>query len=121
MNEISDDIFGNRPWFAVRYLSYDRINQLYEESTVLVRASSDEEALQKGEKIANEVCASIEGYTYTGFAETYHLFDDKIEDGVEVYSTMRRSTLSPERYIKTYLRTGEEVGFASPFDPSEQS
>lgn len=80
-----------------------------------MKAESQEEALTKAEKIAEDFCESMEGYSYTGYAEVFHLFDEALSEGVEVYSTLRASSLEAEDYIRRFLRTGDEKGFAKNF------
>jgi hypothetical protein len=115
-SDLVKHVVPNRPWYAVRYLLRDEGNKLYQEDTVLVIAQSHDEALKKGEKIAEEFCESMPEYKYTGYAETFQLFEESPEEGVEVYSTIRESSLEPKEYIEHYLRTGTEKGFISSFD-----
>lgn len=110
-DELTRIAFPNRPWFAVKCVFYDSINKLYEERITLFKAVNNEEALRKAEQDAEEVCEALEGYAYVGYAETFHLFEDRPEEGTEVYSTLRESNLDAKEYVKRYVRTGAEVGF----------
>lgn len=103
--------FGNRPWYAVKCVYYDSINSLYEDRVTLYRAKTADEAMDKAEIEAREICEALDGYEFTGYIETFHLFDEEFKDGVELYSTLRKSKLSKKQYIKKYIRTGNEVGF----------
>jgi hypothetical protein len=38
-------------------------------------------------------------------SDAFHLFDDKIMVGTELYSTMRGSNFKPEQYISTFIET----------------
>ncbi len=109
-------MFPVRPWYAVRCVFRRTGYNLYEERIILVKASSYEEALDKAEKEAEEYAEALEDFMYTGYAEAFHLFDEKLKDGTEVYSTMRESELESTDYIKRFLRTGKELGFKDKYD-----
>ena len=116
------DVFNHdRPWFSVRYVVRHTKNDMYEEKTVLVKANSHEEALEKAETEAREYCQDLKDAEYLGYAETFHLFDEVVEDGTEIYSVMRSSNLSPEEYMKTYINTGNEVGIDRQDSASQSS
>jgi hypothetical protein len=97
-----------QPWYSVRSLLYDRQNGLYEERTILVLATSTEDAIAQASKEAQDYAASVE-MEYVGYSEAFHLFDPQIGAGTEVYSVMRHSNLSASEYIKRFLAREDEV------------
>ncbi len=40
----------------------------------------------------------------------FQLFDTDLQDGAELFSTMRESNLPPAAYLKRFVATGTEVG-----------
>jgi lauroyl/myristoyl acyltransferase len=103
--------YPNRPWFAVKCVYHDSKKGLYEERITLYRARDGKEAIDKAEEETKQVCEALEGYSYTGYAEAFHLFDEEFNDGVELYASLRKSKLSSADYVKKFVRTGEEIGF----------
>lgn len=82
-------------------------NKLYEERVVLFDANSFDEAITKAEKEA-ETYASNTNLTYLGYVNVFALYNNKIEDGTEVYSLMRESELEADVYIDKFFDTGSE-------------
>lgn len=101
-----------KEWYAVRSLFYDILNRFYEERTVMILANNHDEAIDKAEEYANGYVLSLGDMEFSGYSETFKLVDDDIGNIVEfseVYSCMRYSNLSPEQYVKRFLKTGDEV------------
>lgn len=48
------------------------------------------------------------GREYLDYVDVFHLFEDQVGHGTEVFSLMRRSELSPEEYLSTFFDTGQE-------------
>jgi hypothetical protein len=104
-------------WHAVRCIFELPVNtgmqgaepvfsHLYEERITLWRAASGEDAIALAEQDAARYCA--DGDTiYLGIAQTFELFDSPTH-GVEVFSLMRDSDLSPDEYVSTFFSTGTE-------------
>jgi hypothetical protein len=80
---------------------------VYEERTILVKAASASQAIQKAEVEARRYARRLDAF-YLGFVETYHLFDRRIASGVEVFSLMRSSNLSSRQFVTRYLDDGTE-------------
>ena len=97
------------PWFSVRcILAFtDDASTLYEERVTLWRASSFEEAIERAEREAREYVGGLDG-EYVGLAQAYHLADEHLEDGSEVFSMMRESELTAAAYITQFFDTGRE-------------
>ena len=79
---------------------------MYEERVILIRASTVEDAMRKGETEAKGYAR--EGIEYLGFMDLYHLATDGVGDLSEVYSLMRSSNLSPTEYLDHFYDTGTE-------------
>lgn len=99
-------------WYAVRCIF--AVNEpagdtetTYEERVTLWQAPSHEEAIRRAEADAENYAADIAQATYLGLAQSYQLFDAPA-DGVEVFSLMRDSALTPSDYLRTYFDTGSE-------------
>jgi hypothetical protein len=72
---------------------------LYEERIILLRAESAEAAIEKAEEEARQYCSDLNGCEYSGLTDVYNLYDEEIQNGTEVYSSMRTSDLGPGRYL----------------------
>jgi hypothetical protein len=80
---------------------------IYEERITLWKAKDEDAALKKSEKEAIRY-AKESGNKYLGYIQLYWLFTDIPVDGVEVFSLLRESDLSPKNYIDTHFDTGNE-------------
>ena len=83
----------------------------YEERITVWRAQSFDGALARAEADAAEYAALFEqmGTKRLEFMQSYMLGSDGgIEDGDEVFSLIRDSTLSPDEYIDRYFDSGTE-------------
>ena len=100
-------------WFAVRCVFAtgwppEAVGS-FEERITLWRASSFDEAIERAEAEAQSYAGELEDApdTYLGLAQAYKLTDAP-GDGAEVFSLLRRSTLSPEAYLRKFFDTGDE-------------
>jgi len=94
-------------WFAVKSVFQHLATkfgprQTYEERIILVKANSFENARNKAAREAKRYAKVLDGCKFTGFLDTFHLFDRKVEDLSEIYSTRLPSNLSPEKYLDRY-------------------
>ena len=80
---------------------------VYEERIVLLRANSFDAAIIAGEADAEDY-AKQTGSRYVGYIMTYHLFNEVIGEGTEVYSLMRSSSLSVDEFLNHYYDDGTE-------------
>lgn len=94
----------SEPWYAVKMLYKCEISgestsnsqdntTTYEESIRLVRASSFDDAYERVAKFVSENELEYENqygqkvaWTFFDFIDCFHLFDEEIDEGVEVYS-----------------------------------
>jgi Domain of unknown function (DUF4288) len=99
-------------WFAVRTL-YEHEDlkrgreRLFEERIVLFRAGSSEEAITKAETGAQSYAANLDHLKTLDYVMAFELFDPPGENA-EVFSLMRESRLTPDRYIDRFFDTGKE-------------
>lgn len=97
----------NQPWYAVRCLFRDDSEGIYEERTILVRADSHSKAIELAELDAQEYAQTL-GMEFQGYSDTFHIFDEMIENGTEIFSLMRKISLDRDAYIDRYLDSGSE-------------
>lgn len=121
-------MYNDEPWYAVKcvFSHPTRVKEegatLFEERITLWRANSCEEAFEKAKHEA-ELYAHEEGCVLIKATDAFHLFDGTIDEGAEVWSTMRESNLKPEYYLKTFCITeGDRISKkeAEPDDPDQR-
>ncbi|MDP0490398.1 MAG: DUF4288 domain-containing protein [Verrucomicrobiota bacterium JB023] len=101
-----------QPWYAVKCIfshpsrAKEGEGNLYEERITLWKAESWNEAFRKAEKEAKEYEA--EDCVFIEATDAFHLFDDEIKNGTEVWSGMRDSHFDSDTYIKTFCVSGRE-------------
>ena len=80
---------------------------LYEERITVWQAADIDEAIDKaiGEV---EAYSTKHNFSYTGLSQGYQMLSQIDLDGVEVFSLLRESDLSPEEYLDTFFSTGSE-------------
>src|SRR3954462_770142 len=84
----------NEPWYSVKCLFHHPTRKsgdedfLYEERITLWKASSFEEAHRFAEEEAHKY-ASEAKCLFVGSTDSFHLFEEGLSPGAEVYSTMR--------------------------------
>ena len=61
-----------------------------------------------GEIEASEY-ASRSGFEYVGLAQAYDPKTDRLDNGSEVFSLIRQSTLKPSEYVDRFFDTGAEA------------
>jgi len=80
----------------------------YEERIVLLRATSEDDAMRVAEADAAEYAAGLEGCTYTGFVDLYRLIETHVGHRAEVFSLMRSTDLDVQEYLDRFFDTGAE-------------
>lgn len=80
---------------------------LFEERVVLFQAIDFDGAIAQAEAEAEEYALSNE-VEYLGFMNVFHIFDEKVGPGTEVYSLMRESGLSDNDYLDRFYDDGSE-------------
>lgn len=80
---------------------------LYEERITLWRAATEKEAYIKAEKEA-AIYAKEENCIFIGAIDGFHLFQDNVSEGSEVWSLMRDSSFDQHEYINTLMSLSTE-------------
>ena len=107
-------------WYVVRTLirfanaGHVDGQDAFEERITLWRAESSEEAILMSEGSAAEYVKVIDGQVLD-LSQSYQLFDEP-GHGAEVFSLVRSSSRTPEKYIDTFFDTGDEHQ-GGPFSP----
>ena len=104
---------NDEPWYGAKCVFlHTEIEscpgQVYEERVILVRAESFDEAISRAEIMAEEYANDVDGCSYTGFVNVFHIYEENVGDGTEVYSLMRKSDLDKDEYLNTFYDTGTE-------------
>ena len=73
----------------------------------MLQALSFDHAIEEAEKEA-KIYAQKAGCKYLDFVSVFHLFENNIMDKTEVYSLMRDSKLSGDKYLDKFFDTGKE-------------
>ena len=103
----------SEPWYTVKCLfHHPDLNHpgddfLYEERLTLWKAESFEEAHRMAEEEARRY-ASENNCVFVKSTDSFHLFEEEIVAGGEIYSTMRGSNLQPDAYFRTFCVTNRD-------------
>ena len=83
---------------------------VYEERVVILRATSFDDAIEQGETEAQQYVEVVGkgSISYAGFISAYHTGETELADKMEVYSLMRKTTLSREAFLTHYYDDGTE-------------
>jgi hypothetical protein len=83
-----------------------RRKHVYEERIIVVRATSEKDAMRKGEREARQYSKGLDSVERLKFIETFHLFGGVIRGGTEVFSLMRSSNLDGTQFLNRYFDEG---------------
>jgi hypothetical protein len=83
-------------------------DSLYEERVVVIEAPGEDEALSLAEAEAEAYCEGLTNCRSTGFYQSYAMNDGAVGSGVEVFSLIRESQLTPTEYLDRFFDTGDE-------------
>ncbi|MBL8851046.1 MAG: DUF4288 domain-containing protein [Planctomycetaceae bacterium] len=115
----------DEPWYSARCLfvinapeGSIRPRRVYEERIVLFRAADFEDALRQAEDEARRYAASLEGCRYLEHVDVFHLFDDELVSGTELYSLFRNGDPDPEAFVENFT-TDFWQGIDSPQSPPD--
>jgi hypothetical protein len=103
----------DEPWYSARCIfrlldvSVPAGQTVYEERIILVRAASFDEATDKADAFATKYAHEY-NCEYLRYTDVYHLYEEHVGDGTEVYSLMRTCELDPEGFIRHYFSDGTE-------------
>ncbi len=91
------------PWYSVHGIFRHRAAHVdpstYEERIILLRAHDFDDAIRRAEEEARGYTGSLEGVEYLECLDSYHLFEDVVGEGTEVFSLMRNSELGPREKL----------------------
>jgi hypothetical protein len=97
----------DEPWYSARCLFVHEHTpsdvlpaRVYEERIVLIRAASFDDAIAQAEEEARQYAAGLDGVRYLEHVDVYHLFDDDVGSGTEVYSVLRDGTPDPDSFVQ---------------------
>jgi len=99
---------GQPHWFSVRCIFRVQGDEYFEERITLWVAHTLDEALRLAETEAKEY-GDIVNAVYVGLAQAFEMAVSP-EHGAEVFSLVRRSSLSPDDYVETFFSNGDEIG-----------
>ena len=102
------DWYSAKSIFRHNNLSVKKNATVYEERVVLLRARNFDEAIELGEIEAKEYAQSLDGVKYINFITVYHLFAKRMSHKTEIYSIMRTSKLSKNKFLDRYYDDGAE-------------
>ena len=104
---------NEEPWYGAKCIFRHNDRQtadgfMYEERIILLKAERADAAIARAEKEAQTYAADLSGCEFIEFVDVFHLFDETIGDGTEIYSLMRLSNLDKDKYLDTFYNTGSE-------------
>ncbi len=105
---------SNPEWYAAKTIyKHHRVEDgtpktVFEERVVLLQAADFDTAVAKAEAEGAEYCRANGDTVYLGFVDVFHLFDETVGHGTEVYSLMRESELSDKDYLDHFYDDGKE-------------
>jgi hypothetical protein len=111
------------PWYAARCIFHHRargtIPACFEERIILLRATGAAEAIRRAEEEAREYAASLEAVEYVDAMDMFHLYEQLVGDGTEVFALLRVSDLDARAYVSQFSHTGSERW--RPFDGADEN
>jgi hypothetical protein len=92
-------------WFSVR--SVIQFDDHFEERVVLFQAPDFASAIARAEQENAQYVEALERGEVLDLYQAYELFDDP-QDGTEIFSLIRSSSLDAKTYLDTFFDTGSE-------------
>lgn len=86
---------NTEPWYGVKTLFHEP-SLHYEER---IRAANFEDAQKKATREAREYIKSLERLEFVATIDIFHVFDERLENGSEIYPQITESQLKPEEYL----------------------
>jgi hypothetical protein len=109
---------SHQSWYSVRSVfgseltEEGRPRRAFEERVVLFRAASFEEALAKGEVEAKRYAADSTRCTMLDHLVAFHIHDEDLRDGDEVWSCIRDADVSDGDFLRR-IYEGEYASLAN--------
>lgn len=89
----------NEPWYSAKAVFRHDVANSYEERIVIIRADSFDDAHEKALVEAQEYISMLNEVSLVKIVDVFHMFDETLKDGVEVYSHMDKTDMEPAEYI----------------------
>jgi Domain of unknown function (DUF4288) len=99
--------YGAKTIYKHNLIEDDTAKTLFEERVVLFQAVDFDGAIAQAE-VEAEAYAVSHDVEYLGFMDVFHIFDEKVGQGTEIYSLMRESGLSGPDYLDRFYDDGSE-------------
>ena len=96
----------NQPWYGVKAL-FSHSDQLLEERIIVIKAQSFDDAQAQAIKNAEAYTGSLDNAKFVAIADIFHVFDETIESGTEVYSRMNEVEGDVNKYIESHYEDKE--------------
>jgi len=91
----------NQPWYGVKVLFLHN-NQLLEERVIVVKAESFDDAQAIAIQNSQEYIIGLNNTKFVAIADIFHMFNETIESGTEVFSRMNDINGDVDKYIETH-------------------
>lgn len=91
----------NQPWYGVKLL-FSHSNQLLEERIIIVRAQDFDNAQAIAMQNSREYVTGLDKAKFVAIVDIFHMFDEELGSGTEVYSRMNDVQGDVDRYIKEH-------------------
>jgi len=102
------------PWYGAKciFVHYDladnKNTKTYEERIVVFKAKNFDDAILQAETEAENYAKDCSNTKYVNFVNVFHIYDEVVKSGSEVYSLMRDSKLTPAKYLNRFYDTNKE-------------
>ena len=106
-----DYFFAAKCVFRVKAIEDGKPVSMFEERITFVKCREFADAFKKAEKLGRKYAEDdITGKRRTTFLACVGVFivQDPIEDGVEIFSMLRRSNVPSKKYLRIHYQTGSE-------------
>lgn len=96
----------NQSWYGVHTtfrserMEDGKLRRVFEERILLFRAASFEEALAKGDAEAKRYASESQGCTPLDHIVAFHIHDEELREGDEVWSCMREADVSDQEFLR---------------------
>jgi hypothetical protein len=101
------DWYSVRCLFRIKGFNDSPKKYVYEERLTIWRTNSIEEAIELAEEEGKTYVGDDQS-EYLGLAQGYDPITSRLTSGAEIYSLMRNSNLSAEKYLDRFFDTGDE-------------
>ncbi len=98
---------GKNKWFTAKgiFLHKSQLKnqkQWYEKRIVLLKAESEKKAFKNANEEAKDYIRDLDGTELIEITEVYSLYEERVSDKCEIFSSKTISVLEPDDYLKTF-------------------